>query len=150
MNSPVIGTRSDYLRSLDEINDCILDLEEMQDLLGPNHKKRLRKLVANELDETVFTVDEVEKQFALVRKIRDQLVAADGHLLEDVDVKTISALISSSSSLISLYLKNQAMIDHLKEVATLREAVTHAIKELDRESQTKFFTKFDELVKTNA
>jgi hypothetical protein len=42
------------------------------------------------------------------------------------------------------------MIDHLKEVATLREAVTHAIKELDRESQTKFFTKFDELVKTNA
>jgi hypothetical protein len=146
MTSPLIGSKADYLRNVEEINDCILDLEEMAAFITPEQKKRLLKMIGDEGSGLDFTVDEVEKQFTMVRKIRDQLVAHDGRLLEDVDVKQISALISASSSLISLYLKNQALIDHLKEVSSLREAVTVAIRELDRDSQMKFFNKFDELV----
>lgn len=144
MNIPAIGSKSDYMKALDEINDCIHDLEEMSGFLNTNHRNRLKKLIGHDLDDEIgFTVDEVEKQFIMVKKIRDQLVQDDGRLLEGTEIREISALISASNSLIALYMKNQAMIDHLKEVALLREAVTYAIKELDKESQAKFFNKFD-------
>lgn len=144
MNIPAIGSKSDYLKAVDEINDCIHDLEEMRTFLNDTHRGRLKKLIGHDLeDEIDFNVDEIEKQFIMVKKIRNQLVSDDGRLLEGAEVREISALISASNSLITLFLKNQSMIDHLKEVALLREAVTHAIKELDKESQTKFFNKFD-------
>ena len=145
MNTPIVGSKSDYLRNLDDINDSLLDLEEMSMFLTPEHKKRMRKLVVDQTDETMFGVDEVEAQFLMVKKIRDRLVSSDGHLLEEADVKQISALVSASNSLISLYFRNQGMIDHLKEVSTLREAVTVAIRELDRDAQAKFFNTFDRI-----
>lgn len=145
MNTPIVGSKSDYLRNIDEINDCLLDLEEMSMFLTPEHRKRLKKLIVNEADNTMFGVDEVEAQFIMVKNIRDRLVSSDGHLLEEADVKQISALVSASNSLISLYFRNQGLIDHLKEVAVLREAVTVAIRGLDKEDQMKFFTTFDKI-----
>ena len=141
---PVIGSHAAYHRNILEIDNLITDLQEYSSLFTPQHKTTLRRLVGEDTP-SVMTVDEIQKQFELVKKIRDQIIDPSGKLLDGVEVKVIAALVSSLSSLISLFLKNQEKIDHMKEVSHLKVSVIEAVSGLDADTQSKFFAKLDEL-----
>ena len=137
-------TMADYHNNLRVIDELIDDLQELSSLFTTAHKRRLQSVVGNVSTE-VLTVDEVTKQYELVKKVRDQIVDNNCELLDGVEPRVIAALISSINSLISLYLKNEEKIDHIKKAYDMYQAVVFAISEQDKETQTRFFAKLDEL-----
>lgn len=140
----IIGNHAEYNKSLKEIDDCITDLEELSVLFTITHKRRLLNLVKDERASDKLTVSEVDKQFQLVRKIRDQVVDNSGNILGEAGVRELASLVSAINALISLFLKNEGLIDHAREKSQLQEAVLHAVSGLPKEEQAMFFARMDE------
>lgn len=140
----IIGNHAEYNKSLAEIDDCVADLEELQGLLTVSHKRRLKALVGKEESQRL-TITEVDKQFALVKKLRDQVIDNQGNILDDAGVRELASLVSSINALIGLFLKNESLIDHAREKYNLQEAVLHAISGLSKEEQALFFERMGEL-----
>lgn len=142
---PLVGSHALYHQNLQEIDGLITDLKEYSGLLTPKHKTDLGRLAGGPVDVDVLTIDHVQKQFQLVMKIRDRLVDGEDNLLEDFDTKTIGTLTTAVNSLLSLFLKSQDKINHLQEIAHLKEAVVTAVSSLEKPQQMLFLTKFDDL-----
>ena len=142
---PIVGNSSIYHKSQIAIDELLIDLEEYSGLFTSQHKVRLSRLAGGGTELETMTIDHVQKQFQLVNKIRDRLLDKDDNLLEGFDTKGISLLVSSINSLTNLFLRSQEKINHLEEIAHLKEAVLGAVSTLSKTQQTEFFNKFDEL-----
>lgn len=140
----IIGNHAEYNKSLAEIDDCIADIEELASLLTVAQKRRLLNIVKDERAGDRLTVTEVDKQYELVKKIRDQVVDNAGNVLADAGVRELAGLVSAINALIGLFIRNENMIDHAREKANLQEAVLHAISGLPKEQQAIFFERLGE------
>lgn len=145
MERPIANSPAAYLNQLDEINENLLDLEEVAHLLTDRHKDRLRKLAGPLKDKELFTIDDVSEQYALVKKLRARVLDNEGELLEGFDPRALSTFITTLNTTITLFLKNQATIDHLKEINFLQEAVNSVVKDFPQEEQRKFYRKLEEI-----
>ena len=142
---PIVGNSAIYHKSQQDIDDLLTDLEEFSGLFTSQHKFQLARLAGGGIELETMTIDHVQKQFQLVNKIRDRLLDKNDNLLEGFDTKGISLLVSSINSLTNLFLRSQEKINHLEEIAYLKEAVIGAVATLPKVQQVAFFNKFDEL-----
>ena len=136
---------ADYYQAQEDINDIINNLYSYRTQLSPKHMDMLRVLCAKDDSSDFLTVDEVTKQFQMVKKLRNTLLDHDNNIMINADAKGLSALISSINSLISLFIRSQDKINHMKEVADLREAVLTAVSTLPQEARQIFLDKLDSL-----
>lgn len=141
---PIVGSHAIYHKNLKEIDEIIVDLQEYSTLFTPEHKNKLRNLVGSN-EPAQMTVDDVQQQYELVKRIRDQIVDGSAILREGTDVRSLTSFVSASNSLISLFLKNQQTFNHIKESEDLKEAVLWALRDLEPAIHTRFFNKLDEL-----
>lgn len=148
-HKPIASSPAAYMRQIEEINENLLDLEEVAHLLTPRHKERLRKMAGPLEDNDLFTVDDVSEQYALVKKLRARVLDNEGELLEGFDPRALSTFITSLNTTITLFLKNQATIDHLKEVNFLQDAINEVVKDFSPEDQRKFYRRLEELRNAN-
>jgi len=130
-----------YYRLVSEVDDYIDEIKLNSSSLTGKQKETLYALSGKKQEqrEDKFSPSEVDKQYQLVKKIRDQVVDNRGDILLAATVKDVSALISSINSLISLFLKAQQQIDAASEMADLKNAVIQAIGTLEPEQQARFY-----------
>lgn len=140
VEAPLIGSLSDYHKIQQTLDEYIVSISEYGKFLSADQRKILKRLSGN-FEEQKLTIDQVQQQYQLVKKIQSQIVDQDCRLLDGVDVRTIAALVSSINSLISLFLKSSAQMDYQKEFADFKEAVIHAIDSLDEPTRNKFYAK---------
>jgi hypothetical protein len=123
----------------------IADLEEMKSVLLPKHHERIRKVLPKPPASSLFGVDEVTKQYELVKMIREQVLDAEGNFLAELEPRVLASLVSSINSLISLFLKNSEKLDKMREIEDTQIALTEIVSEFSKEDQVKFFTRLDQL-----
>jgi len=142
---PIAVNQKAYYSAKEEIDSLILDLKEYANLMSPRQRDSLRELSGLGTSE-IMNIDEVQKQYQVILKIREQIMDKDGQLLAGVPVKDITSFTVATSSLIKLFLHAQDKIDHLREVALIREAVIQAVGVLPQDVRTKFFESYDAVV----
>lgn len=127
-----------------QLDDCISQLSRYHEIISSEQALQLRTLVM-EVDGIVeFDIDEVSKQYQIFLRLQGKLLDADGGALANADVRDISSMLSSMTSLISLFLKANKEIDSIKEEAKLKAAVLRAVGELDEEARARFFEVLEE------
>lgn len=139
-------TQSQLLALREDLENNVLDIEEHRALLS-NHQ--LRRLAAvcktpTKKQDTV-SIDDVVAQFNLVRRLRDRMVDENDTLLDGVEAKDLRALISAITSFITLYLRQQAAIDHLLEIRHLHDAINTVVKDFSPEDRARFYKRLEEL-----
>ena len=141
----LIGDNNQYHMLIAELTDNLSYLETYSEIMTDDLKSRVCTMAKHLSGQSVLDVDEVSRQYQLILKIQEQVVNETGDLLKTSNAASISSMISALNGVISLFMRSQAQLDDIKEQADLKEAVLAAIKDLDDESQSKFFSKLEDL-----
>lgn len=145
MNKPTTDSAASYHQAVAELDLILVDLEEHASLLTGKQKATLLRLSGYDPSSNNISVDQVQKQYELVLKIRDRLLDDDEGLLAGIETRALASFSASVNSLIQLFLRNREKLDHIREVEHLRAAVIQAVETLDKPAQVRFFQRFDEL-----
>lgn len=135
----------EYHQLSGELDDAITELEMHSVILNEAQTARLHSLVTTAEGKPAFDSNEIDKQYHLLLNIQEQVVDMGGALRATASIKDISSIISSTGSVISLFLKAQAQLDSIKAEADLKQAVLEAIKTLPSKAQKVFFARLAEL-----
>ena len=134
------------------IEEVLTDLHSVSSALTLADRTRIHSML--NIEDMTYTpgeiranmdVDEVTRQYLLVLKIRNMVLDPNQQIAKGDDVKALSSLVSSINSLISLWIRSQEKVDHMREVSHMREAVIAAISEQSAEVREIFFAKLKEL-----
>ena len=129
----------EYHELAGQLDDCIDQLTRYHEIISAEQAARLKQIVL-EVDGIVeFDIDEVSKQYQIFQRMQNKLMDSSGSLLDGADVRDISSVLSSMTSLISLFLKANKEIDSIKEEAKLKAAVLAAVRSLEPEAREEFF-----------
>ena len=127
--------------------DSITEIQMHQDFLDSAHCKMLREVLQaqepkrpDEPSASEFTIDEVSRQYGMFLKLQRQVMTEQGRLMETASVRDIASMISTMSSVITLFLRARKEVDTLKEEAALKAAVLAAVGELPLPVQERFFS----------
>jgi hypothetical protein len=145
MIMPATNSAASYHQAVEELDTIVIDLEEHASLLTGKQKATLLRLSGHDPSSNDVSVDQVQKQFEMVLRIRDRLLDEDGELLAGIETRALASFSASVNSLIQLFLRNKGKMDHIREVEHLRAAVIQAVETLDKPAQIRFFQRFDEL-----
>lgn len=145
MNMPATNSAASFHQAVAELDLILVDLEEHASLLTNKHKATLLRLSDHDPSSNNISVDQVQKQYEMVLRIRDRLLDEDGDLLANIETRALASFSASVNSLIQLFLRNKEKLDHIREVEHLRAAVIQAVETLDKSAQVRFFQRFDEL-----
>ena len=152
MPTPAAFSPHDYYRVQQAIEEAFEELKAVAPALTTEQKLKAAQILdIDYLASAVmpidtlesFGIDEVSAQFALVKLLRDQVLSSNGRILEESSTKDVTSLINAINSTISLFMRAQEKIDHLREMQRMREATIVAMKEMPMEVQTKFFQYLD-------
>jgi hypothetical protein len=135
----------DYDRVQESIKECIYELRDLAPALSTQQKIEITRLIGFQSGQDVMTIDEVTQQYQLVLRIRDMVLDPDNSINEKTDPRGLTALVNAISNLINLFLRHKDKIDHMKEIAHMREAVVTAMGGQSVDVRKMFFDKLDEL-----
>lgn len=125
---------------------------EIYDVVGPIQNKGGNSQLNRAQDEFfgspaastvgVLDINAITAQYLLVEHIRDTILDPNNTIKHKATPRELSALISSISNVVSLFLKNQDKIELLKEVQSIKRAVSYALQDAPMAVRTKFLEKF--------
>jgi hypothetical protein len=139
------GTPADYHRAMTTVDGYIDDLRDYAPILTARQRLALSKLGGGSDTYDAMTIDDVTALYALVRKLRNQLVDPTGTILDGANIRLIPAFVSSLNQLISTFIKSTDRIKELKDVEDLKASVIEAMKTTDKETQERFYLRMQAL-----
>jgi len=140
---PSVGNMASFHAVEAELIDAISTVRLYRSNLDNEMVAELVKVVGKAKGRVNFEVSEVNKQYALFLKLQEMVVNGHGEMMEEATIKDLGTMITSMSSLISLFLKAQRDIDTLGAEADLKKAVLAAVSGLDKAAQDRFFEQLD-------
>lgn len=145
MNKPTTDSAASYHQAVAELDLILVDLEEHASLLTGKQKATLLRLSGYDPSGDDISVDQIQKQYSMVLKIRDRILDEDDNLLAGIETRALASFSASVNSLVQLFLRNKDKLEHIREIEHLRAAVIQAVETLDKPAQVRFFQRFDEL-----
>ena len=144
---------ADINKIRDLVDNTLNDLYHVASVLTIEDRVRIHQILGIEdllegcspASGVNLDIDEISQQYQLVMKIRNMVLDPSNQIAKGTDVKALTSLTASIGSLMGLWLRSQDKIDHLKEIAHMREAVIHAINDQPAVVRERFFSKLEEL-----
>ncbi len=143
---------ADYHKVQDAISDVLDDLRQIAPALNDAQRETVLNItgaramsVSSDGRPIQYDVDQVTEQYRMVQIIREKVLSAGNIIAENASAKDLSALVNAINSTISLFMRHQTTMDHLKEMRIMREATILALKGLPEDVISEFFRRLEEL-----